>query len=176
MSGPPVPQRPQFPDEYGFTTVVDQPGARLPWETVHGWLASARSYWIATTRPDGRPHTVPVWGLWLDDAILFSTGATTVTARNLAVEPRAVIHLESGDHVAIAEGVVVPVADRSILVRFAQAYERKYDWAVDPDEPPGPIFTLAPRMVLAWNTDEKLNETGTRWVFPAPDHPRPAGS
>ncbi|MEI6136703.1 MAG: pyridoxamine 5'-phosphate oxidase family protein [Chloroflexota bacterium] len=30
-------------------------------------LRTAMNYWIATTRPDGRPHAAPVWGVWLDD-------------------------------------------------------------------------------------------------------------
>ena len=44
-------------------------------------LRAAMSYWIATTRPDGRPHAAPVWGVWLDDALWFGTMGQKV--RNL---------------------------------------------------------------------------------------------
>ena len=33
-------------------------------------LAKTKQYWIATTRPDGSPHVMVVWGLWLEDAVL----------------------------------------------------------------------------------------------------------
>jgi hypothetical protein len=33
--------------------------------------------WLATVRPDGRPHVMPVWAIWVDDAFYFVTGTTT---------------------------------------------------------------------------------------------------
>ncbi|UQT57067.1 pyridoxamine 5'-phosphate oxidase family protein [Streptomyces durmitorensis] len=45
------------------------PGELLPWAWAAQRLTAARTYWIATTRPDGRPHTRPVWGVWLEDGL-----------------------------------------------------------------------------------------------------------
>jgi len=38
----------------------------LGWEWVTQKLDSARNYWIATSGPDGAPHAMPVWALWVD--------------------------------------------------------------------------------------------------------------
>jgi hypothetical protein len=35
------------------------------------------THWLATVRPDGRPHVMPVWAIWVDDAFYFVTGTTT---------------------------------------------------------------------------------------------------
>src|SRR5712691_7751987 len=59
---------------------------RLPWKWATERLTRARNYWIATTRPNGQPHSRPVWGVWLDDTFYFSTGS--LAAQNLAANPR----------------------------------------------------------------------------------------
>jgi len=77
------------------------PPARIPtsWAKVRRRLEQARNYWIVTSRPDGRPHAAPVWGVWLDGRLWFSTSPASVKARNLAADPRVVVHLERADTV-----------------------------------------------------------------------------
>jgi hypothetical protein len=60
--------------------------------------------WLGTTRPDDRPHVMPVWGVWIDDIVYFGTAPDSVKALNLASNPAAVVHLESGNDVVIVEG------------------------------------------------------------------------
>ena len=36
-------------------------------------LRAAMVYWLATTRPDGRPHAMPVWGVLLGEVLWFGT-------------------------------------------------------------------------------------------------------
>ena len=67
----PTPTPVRIDPSYGIKAV---PGEKLPWEQVEGWLVGSRNYWICTTRPDGRPHAKPVWGAWIDDRALWSTG------------------------------------------------------------------------------------------------------
>lgn len=43
---------------------------------------------IATVRPDGRPHNVPVWYCLDDGEIVFTTGKSSVKATNLRYSPR----------------------------------------------------------------------------------------
>src|SRR4051794_25481300 len=91
----PTPHRPGFAPGYGIDG--SSPEGMLPWSEVVARLEAARNYWICTTRPDGRPHASPVWGLWFEDEFVFSTGTDSRKGRNLAENPEVVVHLESGD-------------------------------------------------------------------------------
>ncbi|HSN73709.1 MAG TPA: pyridoxamine 5'-phosphate oxidase family protein, partial [Anaerolineae bacterium] len=93
----PLAQRPAMQD-YGIS---DEPDGLLPWSFASQRMAAARNYWIGSSRPDGRPHAAPVWGVWLDDVFYFGTVPGSVKARNLAANPALVVHLESGDEVVI---------------------------------------------------------------------------
>ena len=98
-----IPDRPQMPAGYG---VGDPQYGFEPvqWTWVVERMADARSYWVATTRADGGPHVSPVWGVWRDGAFHFFTDPASLKARNIRRDPRAVVHLESGDEVVIMEG------------------------------------------------------------------------
>src|SRR5579859_2049245 len=58
--------RPQAPPSYPFGKNL---APMLPWSHVVERLEGARYYWLATTRPDGRPHVTPLWGVWIDEAL-----------------------------------------------------------------------------------------------------------
>ena len=51
-----------------------------------------------------RPHTMVVWGIWLDNAYYFSTGSTTRKAKNLAANPNCVVCNENVEEAVIVEG------------------------------------------------------------------------
>jgi len=140
------------------------PGERLPWRSVKEWLKTARNYWVCTTPADGRPHVKPVWGVWLDDQLLFSTHPETITARNLQANPALVVHLESGDQVAILEGTATRLDDRLLLARFGEAYHAKYDSPLshkdlDPGNPDVPYYAVRPRAILSWGSATEIGET-----------------
>ena len=56
----PVATRPVMPAGYGIPTADS---GMLPWRWVDEPLTAARTYWVDTTRPDGRPPVAPVWGV-----------------------------------------------------------------------------------------------------------------
>jgi hypothetical protein len=127
-------------------------------------LQTARNYWLATTRPDGRPHTTPVWGVWLDDALYFDGLPSTRWARNLASNPAITVHLESAEDVVIVEGVVDDVAlDAGLGDRIVEAWDTKYGRLL-PDPSGSGMFRMRPRSARAWS-DSSLTD-GTRWRFP----------
>jgi hypothetical protein len=166
----PRPSRPQLPPGYGMERASGRPGERLPWARVSEWLASARNYWVCTTRSDGRPHAKPVWGLWLDGAFVFSTHPETVTARNIRANPEVTVHLESGDQVLILEGTARRISDRPLLERFGRLYEAKYRWPicpedVDPENPNSAYYLVRPRRSVSWGSETEIGETITRWNF-----------
>ena len=162
MSERPVPSRPQMPASYGIGRGGSAPGELLPWERVTEWLEAARNYWVSTTRPDGRPHAKPVWGLWLEGRVMFSTDPNSVTGRNLSAGSPVQIHLESGDQVAILDGHTENVDDAQLLERFADLYDEKYGIRVDVSHRSTPILALRPSTVLSWE-EADYPATATRW-------------
>src|SRR5438309_9895013 len=79
--------RPYMPG-YGISTTKK---SMLPWKWAEDRLRKSRQYWMVTVRPDGRPHVMPVWGLWRDDGFYFSTGGRLRTARTLAANPNCIV-------------------------------------------------------------------------------------
>jgi pyridoxine/pyridoxamine 5'-phosphate oxidase len=147
----------------GYGIVGEHEGdGLLPWSWAAERLAAARNYFIATTRADGRPHVMVIWGLWLDDAFYFSTGKSTQKARNLASNPHCVICAEGGEEAVIVEGVAAELGDRAVLERFAAAYKAKYDWDVSTMSEP--IFVVQPRVVFG-QIEKTFTKSATRWQF-----------
>ncbi len=66
----------------------------LPWEWARARISKSHNYWLTTVRPDGAPHTMVVWGIWLDGAYYFSTSATSRKGRNLQQNPNCVVCTE----------------------------------------------------------------------------------
>jgi len=128
-------------------------------------MAKSRNYWICTVRPDGRPHSIPVWGFWLDGTLYFGTGRSTRKARNLANNSALSIHLESGDDVVILEGnaVEVDLADKPTLKKLDAASRAKYKMPLVLDSD-STIYAVRPRIVLAW-TESDFPNNATRWQF-----------
>jgi nitroimidazol reductase NimA-like FMN-containing flavoprotein (pyridoxamine 5'-phosphate oxidase superfamily) len=147
----------------------------LSWDHVERRLRDARTYWLATTCPDGRPHVAPVWGAWVDGAFYFDGISTSRWARNLAANPAAALHLESGEDVAIIEGTAedLPTTDAETAARIAAAYIAKYNLSpgdrLIPQAATSGIFRLHPRVALGW-TDFPAD--ATRWGFEGANGPR----
>jgi PPOX class probable F420-dependent enzyme len=53
--------------------------------------AGTRTGKLATVRPDGSPHVVPIWFVLDGDHVVFTTGAGTVKGRNLRRDPRVAV-------------------------------------------------------------------------------------
>ncbi len=146
-----------LPSAYGSPSTV------LRWEVVEGLLATAPVYWLATTRTDGRPHAVPVDGIWVDGAAFVGGHPATVHVRNLRADPRVVLHTESGTSPVIVEGHAewyVPDAARA--TRLADAANSNYPDGVTPDAYRNGLWRIRPRVVLAWSV---LHEDATRFSF-----------
>lgn len=152
----PVASRPTFAPGYG---VPSEPAGMLPWSWAEAQLEASRNYWIVSVRPDGSPHSAPVWGLWVDGAVVFSTSPDSRKGLNLARDPRLVINLESGDDVVILEG---EVETRPLDDRLADLYEAKYDYRPGGE---GDWYSLRPRVVYAWR-EQEYPRSVTRFSFP----------
>ena len=122
----------------------------VAWSHVEERLTEAKNYWLATVRPDGRPHVTPVWGVWVDRGLYFDGLPTTRWGRNLAANPQATVHLESADDVVIFEGLVEDLDTTSADLgdRVIQAWTTKY--RLEPKPVRGGIFRLRPHTVRAF--------------------------
>lgn len=145
------------------------PGALLSWAWAEQRLVGAREYWIATTRPDGRPHCRPVWGVWLADGFRFSTGS--LATANLAANGEITVHLGDGQEVVILEGTARVDTERGSLQAMCDVYGPKYDYPISPTDDGavrdagglgGPVHHVTPRVVFGWERDMT---SPTRWTF-----------
>jgi len=159
----PTPERPRMPAVYGLVKAASQPGERLPWSRVRKSLATARLYWVVTVRPDGRPHAMPVEGVWLDGRLHFGAGPQTRRGRNLAANPEIVIHVDSAREAVILEGRAERIKDPAVLTQLTDAWEAKYGYRSELDEQMG-IFVLRPRRAFSMIEDDFV-ESATRWRF-----------
>ncbi len=135
----------------------------LPWKWATDRLKRSRQYWIATTRPDGAPHLMIIWGVWLDDRFWFSTGARSRKARNLAANPKCSIGTDDAAEAVILEGTAEVIdAQGAECERFAKAYEKKYAW--DLRGMGQPVYRFRPSLGFGLY-EKKFEQTATRWVF-----------
>jgi hypothetical protein len=135
----------------------------LPWSHAEQRLVRSRNYWICTARPDGRPHSIPVSGMWVEGALYFGTARSTCKARNLVQNPAVSVHLESGDDVVIIEGQAAEVSDPGTFKKLDAASKDKYKMPLVL-MPESVIYRVRPRVVLAW-LEKDMPGTGTRWEF-----------
>ncbi|ELZ77660.1 pyridoxamine 5'-phosphate oxidase [Haloferax sp. Atlit-6N] len=150
--------RPVTEPSYG---IPESEAGLLEWRVVETAFADDEVFWVTTTRPDGRPHARPVWGVWVDGAFHCGGGERTRWVRNLARDPRLAVHTESGTDVVILEGVAERLdeetADDATLTRVDDAYEAKYGIRHGT-----PVFRIRPERVLAWSG---FPADATRWRF-----------
>jgi nitroimidazol reductase NimA-like FMN-containing flavoprotein (pyridoxamine 5'-phosphate oxidase superfamily) len=147
--------RPIMPEGYGLPSSTE---GTLAWAEVEARLVAATSYWLATVRPDGRPHVVPRWGVWLDGRFWYDGAPTTVHVRNLEVNPACALHLESGTETVIVEGHSRPAQAPAetlgarISAAFSKYHDQGYSPAADAWEGPGGggLRVITPRQALAW--------------------------
>lgn len=162
--------RPERPGVRGYG-IPDSEDGLLPWSWAQDHLERAITYWIATTRPDGRPHSVPTWAVWLDGRLWLEGGLGTRHARNLAANPNAVatIHVDD-DSAVIVEGVAELRLDPApdLAARLVEAFGkyRHTRWAYEADSANwrtgsgGGLWAISPSVVLGWS---RFPDDATRW-------------
>lgn len=158
MTQHPDPDRPEMPDSFGVGN-PDYPFTPIEWSSVVERLTAERNYWISTTRPSGRPHSVPVWGAWTEDAFHFLTDVGSLTAKNIANDPRAGVHLESGDDVVLLDGSFEQIP---LSAEVLAAFDAKYE--MPPMAEGFPVYRLRLRKAIAWG-EQGFPSNATRWRF-----------
>jgi Pyridoxamine 5'-phosphate oxidase len=155
--------RPTFPPGY-----VDNPASFLSWDWVAAQLTESKNYWLCSVRPDGRPHVIPRWAVYVDGKIYYDGSPETRHARNIEINPNITVNLESGTEAIILEGTSVAAEKPSpeFAQKLSQAYKKKYrdlGYAPEPNSwDQGGLFVFTPRQCIAWS---KFNADPTKFVF-----------
>ena len=103
-------------------------------------LDEARNVWIATVRPNGRPHLVPIWFVIEGDHWYVCVAPGSVKARNLHGNPYLALALEDGDQPYIVEGQARPVDAPAPAV--IGKFKAKYDWDITTDAHYSQVFEI----------------------------------
>jgi len=142
----------------------------IPWRKIDIWLQGFRSIWLSTTRPNGKPHCVPIWYYWLPDekVVYIATHYTSVKAANLTQEQYVILSAGNADDTIILEGEAHLITDTSEKERANQLWMKKY---VDPHtgtkatigHPDDRIYRVEVQRIMAW--EYGIVATRTDWKF-----------
>ena len=155
--------------DYGVDASAWEP---LPWAWAAERLAGNRNFWVVTVSLDGRPHALPVWGVWDDDdqRFGFSCGPRARKARNLRANPQTVVTTDSTVECVSLEGRASVVEDHRRQAEWIERYLAKY-------LPMAPSLTadflrenlvveFAPERAFAViEREEEFASRATRWEF-----------
>jgi pyridoxine/pyridoxamine 5'-phosphate oxidase len=164
---PPAAGRPVMPG-YGILP-ADQGSGLIPWQEAERRLTVAHDYWVATVRPDGRPHVMPVWGVWLEDRLWFSSGLRSRKARNLAADARCTLTTDDARNPVVVDGAADRVTDAGAIAAFVAAVNAKYEAGVTvefQDPAVNGTYAVRPVTVIAL-TGGDFSGSPTRWRFRA---------
>jgi general stress protein 26 len=162
-------------DERSIAT--NEVAAVTPWAQAQKQLADTHNYWLATVRPDGRPHVMPLFAVWSDGSLYFTSNESARKAKNLALNPHCVITVAGEGLDLIVEGEAQKVRDEATLQRIADLYHAKYGWLVTVSEgaydapfgapsaglPPYELYQVDLTKAFGLGTEEPFG--ATRWRF-----------
>jgi general stress protein 26 len=153
--------------------------AAFPWSRAQAQIESAdplATWWLSTTRPDGRPHSAGLGAKWIDGTIYFVSGEGTRKSRNLAQNPNCVFSVSLTELDLTIEGTAVRVTDEATLERVAAIYAEigwpasASDGAITapysaPSAGPAPwnLYAMTPATVVGVARAEPYG--ATRWRF-----------
>ena len=146
----------------------------LPWSWAAERLNANQNFWVVTVSAQGRPHALPVWGVWDDDeaCFAFSCGPRAKKLRNLTTNPQVVITVDDTVECISVEGRAAPVRDDGRRDQWIERYLDKYQRIA-----PGlsaefirsnmMVEFVAERAFGIIEREEEFSTRPTRWVFTA---------
>jgi hypothetical protein len=141
----------------------------LAWSWAVKRLEESHDYWVATTWPGRPPHVMPLWGVWRDGAIWFSSGLRSRKARNLARDARCTVTTDDALNPVVVQGMTSRVTDLTGVQAFVDAVNVKYDtdYGIDFFDPElNGVYRVEPTWAFGLRQDD-FEGSPTRWTFPA---------
>lgn len=151
---------------YGVVPANEGTGL-LSWSWAEDKLRGSHEYWVGSAWPDGRPHLMPVWGVWADGAFWFSSAAGSRKVRNLTMDSRCTVAIDDPIDPVVLEGVAEVRAGESERRRYLDAQNVKYAVAYGLDFLDGVTnLCLRVRPVTAFGLlQADFAGSPTRWTF-----------
>jgi pyridoxamine 5'-phosphate oxidase-like protein len=155
--------------------------AELPWSRPLDVLVTDTStvdltFFVATVRPDGRPHSAGVGAIWVDGALYFTSGPGTRKSRNLAANPACSVSVRLRGIDLVLEGEARRITDPTTLERLADVY-RSGGWPASveddaltapysaPSAGPAPWHLYRLSLHTAFGVATAEPHGATRWDF-----------
>jgi Pyridoxamine 5'-phosphate oxidase len=151
---------------YGLQPAGEGTGL-LPWSWAEERLAASRNYWVVSRWPDGRPHAMPVWGIWHDGMFWFSSSKPSRKSKNLAGDPRCVVTTEDAENPVVVEGIAELIASPNDLATLLALENAKYstDYGIEMLDPvANSAFRVRPTWVFGLQAGD-FTGSPTRWDF-----------
>lgn len=148
-----------------------------PWKEAAEHLKKAPQYWLATVDPDGQPHVMPVFGVWVNGTLYFTSSPKARKAKNIEQNSHCTMSVSVDEYDLMVEGDAVRITDEGTMKQVAEAYAAKYDWPITPrdgayDAPygaptagPPPYQLYEVRITKAFGFHTAEPHTATRWLF-----------
>jgi len=156
--------------DYG---VPDDTDGVLAWSWAEERLLASRNLWVVSASSEGRPHAIPVWGVWVPESgtCVFSCSPNSRKARNFAANPQATVAVDDTVEVVVVEGTVRAV-DPVDVDAALDAYVAKY-WETEAERTEGKGFVtshlvleLTPERAFGIiEREEEFAQRATRWVW-----------
>ena|SRR5215218_4519765 len=153
----------------------------VPWEKALAALEGTQTQpdvlrtFLATTRPDGRPHLAGVGALWDNGKVYVVSGPRTRKSQNLAQNPNCAVSFAYPQIDLVIEGVAHRITDEETLTRLAAHYGDTgwparvedgaftYDYsAPSAGPPPWYLYEIEPKAVFGVLSEEPGG--ATRWT------------
>ena len=87
----------------------------LPWSWAEERLLRNKNFWVITASAKGRPHALPVWGVWMPEwsTFAFSCSPNARKARNIRANPQVAFAIDDTVECVSVEGTAHELADRA---------------------------------------------------------------
>lgn len=112
-------------------------------------LDEEKNIWLASVRPNSKPHLVPVWFIWEDETFFICVYSGSVKFLNITQNGLVSISLENGTNPVICEGISERI-DHPWPEKIVRQFKEKYDWDIQTDKEYDELIRITPKKWLFW--------------------------
>ena len=165
--------RSERPDMAGYGVTDDSEGL-LPWSWAEERLVNSRTYWFVSVNAGGRPHAMPVWGVWMPERERWGMSCATSArkVRNIRDNDQVVVTTDDPASCVSLEGRALRI-DGDDLEAMAAVWSDKYHDGTWPKDEmisfvrESASFEVIPERAFGLiETPDQFSKSATRWVWP----------